>query len=341
MSLNTAPWQSDDAYEQMVGTLFNYWACWTVYAVAHLSIADHLASGNLTAAEVARREGSAPHTTLRLMRAGAAVGLLTEDANERFGSTPLLETLRSDDPRSLTPFVLSQMASWLPWDRFVASIRDGVTRSTEAFGGSPFDFLAAHPEEAERFSAAMDGLTALWGPAIAKVIDTRGVRCAVDVGGANGALLMLLQRDNLDLRGIVFDRPNIAEYAHVDVTRSCFAERTTVVGGDFFESVPQGDLLLLKFILHDWSDDECIIILERCRQALAPAGRIAVIDSIVGPNNPRAALFDMNMLMGCTGRERTIDEFDELFGVAGLQRIAVRDTGTPQSVIELAVAEAE
>src|SRR6476620_730555 len=182
MSLNAAPWKSDDAYEQMVGTLFNYWACWTVYAVAHLSIADHLAAGNLTAAEVARREGSAPHTTLRLMRAGAAVGLLTEDANERFGSTPLLETLRSDDPRSLRPFVLSQMASWLPWDRFVASIRDGVTRSTEAFGGSPFDFLAAHPEEAERFSAAMAGVPALWGPAIAKVIDTRGVRGAIDDG---------------------------------------------------------------------------------------------------------------------------------------------------------------
>ena len=70
-----APWKTGgDAYHQMVGTLYDYWACWTTCAIADLSIADHLAGESLTAAEVGARAGSAPETTLRLMRAGVAMG---------------------------------------------------------------------------------------------------------------------------------------------------------------------------------------------------------------------------------------------------------------------------
>ena len=337
-----APWKTGgDAYHQMVGTLYDYWACWTTCAIADLSIADHLAGESLTAAEVAARAGSAPETTLRLMRAGVAIGLLTEQADGRFGSTPLLDTLRTDDPRSLRPLVLSQMGSWLPWDQLAIGIREGSTRSTKAFGGKTiFDYLAQHPDEAERFSAGMSGMTAVWGPAIADAIDTTGVQCAVDVGGAKGSLLQLLQHKNPALSGIVFDRPNVVEHAEAEIARNGFADRTRTVGGSFFESVPTGDLLLLKFILHDWSDEECVKILQKCRDAIAHGGRIAIIDMVVDKANPHAALTDMVMLMACTGKERTIEEFDALFDAAGLRRTAVHKTGTPQTVIELRFAEA-
>ena len=340
MTSPVAPWKTGgDAYHQMVGTMYDYWACWVTNAIADLCIADHLAGGVLTATETAARAGSAPDTTLRLMRAGAAIGLLTEDVDGRFGSTPLLETLRSDDPRSLRPFVLSQMGRWLPWDKLAAGVREGSTRSTDAYGGANiFDFLARHPDEAERFSAGMAGMTGVWGPAVADVIDTSGVQCAVDVGGAKGSLLQLLQRRNPSLKGIVFDRPNVVAHAESEIARRGFPERTRAVGGNFFESVPAGDLLLLKFILHDWSDDECVKILQNCRQAMATGGRIAVIDMVVDKANPHAALTDMVMLMACTGRERTIEEFDALFAPAGLKRIAVHETGTPQAVIELRAA---
>ena len=98
MAPQPAPWKAgSDAYHQMAGTIYDYWACWIIRAIADLSIADHLAGRSLTAEEVALREGSAPETTLRLLRAGVSVGLVTEEADGRFGSTPLLETLRSDD----------------------------------------------------------------------------------------------------------------------------------------------------------------------------------------------------------------------------------------------------
>jgi hypothetical protein len=206
-------------------------------------------------------------------------------------------------------------------------------------GRDAFDYLAAHPDEAQRFSAAMASFTGVWGPAIADAIDTSEVQCAVDIGGANGSLLRLLQRKDPSFQGIIFDRPNVVAHAEAAIKQSGLAERTRAVGGNSFESVPSGDLLLLKFILYDWSDDECVTILKRCREALAPAGRIAVIEMVVGEANPHAALADMNMLMWCSGRERSIEEFDRLFAAAGLKRTAIRETGTPQAVIEAGLAE--
>jgi O-methyltransferase domain len=138
----------------------------------------------------------------------------------------------------------------------------------------------------------------------------------------------------------VFDRPNIVEHAEAAIECSGPTERTSTVGRSFFESVPAGDLLLLEFILHDWSDEECITILQKCRGALAPGGRIAVIDMVVDKANPHAALADMAMLMACTGKERSIEEFDALFDAAGLKRTAIHQTGAPQSVIEVGLAEA-
>jgi hypothetical protein len=180
----------------------------------------------------------------------------------------------------------------------------------------------------------MRSLTSLWGESIAKVIDTEEVQCAVDVGGANGSLLQFLQQANPALRGIVFDLPNVVEHAREQIARTGFSDRTDLVGGDFFDSVPEGDLYLLKFILHDWSDDESIAILRRCRQAMVAGGRIAIIEYVVGERNPLAALTDMDMLALTTGKERSGEEYEALLRAAGLQRTALRETGTPMIVIE-------
>ena len=162
-------------------------------------------------------------------------------------------------------------------------------------------------------------------------LDTSDVALAVDVGGANGALLRLLQQANPALRGIVFDRPDVAAAVAVDIA----GDRTEVIGGDFFESVPAGDLYLLKFILHDWDDESCVKILSRCRSVFL-VGRIAIIDFLIGDRDDPGvmALMDLNMLAVAVGKERALAEFDALLAKAGLRRIAVQISDSPQSIIE-------
>jgi O-methyltransferase domain/Dimerisation domain len=331
-----------DPQQQMTEMMFGFAISQIIRTVADMSLADHLAAGPLTAQEIADRENSAPSTTVRLMRACAVFGLVTADAEGRFHGTALLDTLRNDAPRSLRPIAMAvtNSAHWLPWMRFGASVRTGHSQAHNALGMDFFDYLEQNPSLAEEFSAGMSGVTSAWAPALADLIDTTDVRRAVDIGGANGAFLALLQQANPALHGVVFDRPNIARGAEAHIARNGFSDRTEVVGGDFFESVPPADLYLLKFILHDWDDESCVKILRRCREAMEPGGRIAILELIVtdGGDDSLGVLMDLNMLACASGRERTLAEFDALLHRAGLRRTAVLTADSPQSVIEAVAA---
>jgi len=290
------PTQAADVYQQMSMMVTSHWIPQVVRAAVDLSLPDHLAEGGLTADEVAQREDSASGTTFRLMRACVVLGLLTVDTEGRFHGTSLLATLGTDF----------------------------------------FDYLAKHPSQARDFSEGLTSTTSLWTSDAAKVIDTTGVKLVVDLGGATGSLLHLLLEGNPSLRGIVFDRPNVIDGAAAETARKGLKDRTDVVGGDFFQSVPSADLYVLKMILHDWDDTSCIKILTNCRNAMTPGGRIAVVEMIIGElSDPGpAALMDMNMLAAVPGQERSLSEYDRLLSAAGLRRTAVLPTSSRQSVIE-------
>jgi predicted O-methyltransferase YrrM len=336
IGLDLAP--SGEVQGQMAVMATSHWISQTVRVAADLSLAEHLSGESLTAGELAEREGSAPHTTFRLMRACVTLGLLTADDDGRFSGTPLLQTLSKDAPGSMRGLALGATlpVQWLPWSEFITTVRTGESQVSAVLGMDFFDYLEQNPSQARDFSAGLESTTALWLADAARVIDTAAVDLAVDVGGATGSLLCLLQEANPTLRGVVFDRPNIVENAKVHVAKRGLSQRTEVVGGDFFESVPRADLYLLKFIVHDWDDARAIKILQRCREAMNPGARIVIVEMLVGPvSDPGlGALMDMNMLANSPGQERSLEEYDALLGAAGLMRVAVRTTSSPQSVIE-------
>jgi hypothetical protein len=335
-----------DAQHKMFEMIVGYQVSQTIRAFADLSLADHLAAGPLTAEEVAALEGSAPDTTFRLMRAGVAFGLLTVDGEQRFQATALLNTLRKNAPGSLRGIALglTNPACWLPWAEFVATVRTGESQASRALGVDIFEYLRREPAQSREVTAAMEGITSLWALDAARVIDTGNVKLAVDVGGASGALLRQLQKADPALHGVVFDRPGVAADVAAAVSSSEFADRTAVIGGDFFDAVPPADLYLLKSVLHDWPDGRCVEILSRCREAMLPGGRVAIIEFLMNDVGDLAAgagvvaVTDLSMLAIAGGRERSLAEFDALLRDAGLRRVAVRTMDSPQSVIEAVAA---
>jgi hypothetical protein len=105
-------------------------------------------------------------------------------------------------------------------------------------------------------------------------------------------------------------------------------DRVEIVGGSFFDAVPEGcDRYLLQAIVHDWDDDSCVRFLTRCRAAMAPDARIVVLEAIVPEHHGDhfAKAVDLEMLVDTgAGRERTRAEFDALFARAGLRVRKVR-----------------
>ena len=172
--------QRDDIRQQMADMLMSYRVSQALRAYAELPVADHLATGPLTAAEIAQRERSAPETTFRLMRAGLTLGLLTMDSDDRFHSTPLLDTLRNDAPGSLRGMALglTNRSSWSPWGEFVTAVRTGRSQAREVLGMNIFEYLQQNPEQSREVTGLMECVTSLWARGLAGALETSDVDLA-------------------------------------------------------------------------------------------------------------------------------------------------------------------
>lgn len=338
MSTSSSPAQAQD-YERMMAMVMGFWVTQTVRAAALYKLADHLAEGTDTPDAIAQAENIDLDATQRLMRTCASLGLMTStDGGKHYSSTSLLSTLSKEDPNSLRGFAISQAAPghWLPWGQFPEAVRTGRRQIKAAHGDETiFDYFAEHLDEAAVFTESMSNLSRAAARDIAAVLDTKGVTLAFDIGGANGEVIRAMLKANPDLHGGVFDLPHIVPDATAAAEADGLTERFTTVGGNFFEAVPPADLYVLKYIMHDWDDDDCVRILKNCRASLQEGGRVVVIDYLIPEIGLPgiAPLMDMNMLAMTGGKERETAEFDALFAAAGLRRTKIIPAGA-YAVIE-------
>ncbi|SDD30363.1 methyltransferase [Streptomyces prasinopilosus] len=327
---------------RMLQMMTGYWVTQVVRTAAELRIADHLHAHGATPAEVAEAESLDPEATFRFLRACASLGLAVSTDGKRFAGTPLLDTLRTDAPGSLRDLALwgGAESHWLPWGRLADAVRTGTTQAEAALGAPIFDWLAAAPKEAEVFTNAMTAMTHGLAHRLADVIDLKGTEVVADVGGAGGNLVQTLMQRHPRLTGVVLDLPHVGAEADTSAATLGVTDRFTFVGGDFFEEVPSADVHLLKFVLHDWDDDSCVRILRNCREALRPGGRVLVMELLVDEVGTPGLepLMDLNMMALSTGRERSLDEFENLFERAGLKPASTKPSATRISVLELVPA---
>jgi hypothetical protein len=189
----------------------------------------------------------------------------------------------------------------------------------------------------------MSSLSAMENAAVARSYAFGKLERIVDVGGAQGHLLATILRSYVRLRGVLFDQPQVIGEALKAgfVTSPDVNSRCEVAGGDFFESVPAGaDAYLMKYIIHDWDDERCVRLLRNCRAAMPANGRVLVVDHVVAPGNrfDWGKLLDINMMVMLGSKERTKEEFRQLFSRAGLRLKRVIRTGTPLSILEALTA---
>lgn len=309
-----------------------------IHVAAVLGVADHVAAGLRTSDEIAQAAGVHPESLYRLLRALAAIGVLSEDEHHRFALTPMGETLRSDAEQSVGPFaVLSgQSYYWETWGHLLHSVTTGENAFKAVHGVGSWMYRDQRPDQNAIFNAAMMANARRADPAIVDAIDVDGIDRVADIGGGQGSLLMSMLRAHADVRGVLFDRPSVVAAAGESFASAGLDTRCEIVGGDMFESVPAGcDAYVLKFIIHDWNDEDAVTILRVCRRAMPPGARLFVVERLIGEPNAHLAakLSDLNMLVGPGGRERTLEEFAGLFERSGLHLDRVVPTRSDLRVI--------
>ena len=304
---------------------------------ARLRVADLLATGPQTAAELARSTGTHAPTLYRLLRALSSIGVFTELTGQSFENSALSEYLRSDHALSVAPTVEMFCGDyeWTAWGALDHSVRTGENAATHALGMDVWEHRRLNPDAGSTFDAAMRTLSRANDDEVG-AHDFGSFAVIADIGGGTGALLSAILREHPQQRGILFDQPHVVENAAPVLAAAGVEERVEVVGGSFFESVPTGaDAYVLRRILHDWTDEQCVEILQCLRRAMAPAARLLVIDAVVGAPNedPLAKWLDLMMLVSAGGRERTIEEWVAVLADGGFRLVSTAAATASTNVI--------
>ena len=324
---------------QLMKMLFGFASARAIGVCAELSIADLLKNEPKTAEELARQTNVHAHSLYRVLRACASIGVFSEDGEKRFSLTPLAEPLLSDAPGSLKAFAGMITSAWVyqMWVELPYSVKTGKPGFEKVFGMPVFDYFLSNEEAAKKFNDAMTSNTEFASFAVVNGYDFSSIPKLVDVGGGHGLLLASILAKNTNLKGILFDTPAVVAGAETLLSDQGVISRCEIVGGDFFESVPAGaDAYILKHVIHDWSDEQCITILKNCRKAMNKGGKILVVEEIINEGNEFSIgkFVDLQMLVVASGRERTEKEFRELFDKAGFELTRIVPTMSPFSVLE-------
>jgi SAM-dependent methyltransferase len=315
------------------------WKARAVYAAAELGLADALSQGPRTAVDLATLTQTHAPSLHRLLRALASVGILTEIEPGTFATTQLGDALRDGAPGGARATILTIAGAWQwkAWDHFLDALRTGESGLSAAVGQDLFDFLAANPQDSARFNEAMVGMH---GAVSAAVVDAYGFsrfESIIDIGGGTGGLLSVIMRVHPDIRGALFDLPATARQARRCLAEAKCADRCEVLEGDFFKAVPANhDAYILSHVLHDWTDERAVCILQNCRRAIRSNGTLLIVEGVLPegdiPHNGK--LMDLLMLTVTGGCERSELQFAQLLEAARFKLSRVITTAIDQSIVE-------
>lgn len=316
----------EDANAKLIALILGRWRSQILYTGVKLGVFDVLAHGPRDAASVAKELDVDAGLLYRLMRALGSLELLKEDDNRTFYLTPMGELLRRDHPQTLRGVTLWEEGplSYAAWRHLSDLIKEGKQDGfVREFGRPLFEYLVQNPGHAEVFNEAMTGLSSMDNAMVLEALegyDFSRISHLCDIGGGHGLTLCSLLAKFPHLRGTVLELPSVIEQKELLwADKMGVGGRCTYVPGNMFQEVPPADAYMLKRVLHDWNDEECIQILSQAHEAAAQDGRVFIMESVVpGPDTPHfAKLFDIHMLVMLSGRERTEEEYAGLLKAAG------------------------
>ncbi|XP_075674930.1 caffeic acid 3-O-methyltransferase 1-like [Castanea sativa] len=279
-------------------------------------------------------DSDTPSRLDRMLRVLVSNSLLTcsirtlEDGRvERlYGLTPTSYFfVEKDDGSSLASLAAfsSHRAFWEASLRMKHVILEGGNQFQRAHGMSVFQYMDKDPAFNIMFNKSMTGLSTI---ALSKILEGYqgfvGLTSLVDVGGGTGKSLSMVISKYPSIKGINFDLPHVIQSApsYPGIEH---------VGGDMFQSVPKGDAIIMKNILHDWNDENCKKLLRTCYKALPDKGKLVIIELLM-PEATESSLasqyisrLDMSMLLNLEGQERTEKEYEALCKESGFSNFQV------------------
>jgi SAM-dependent methyltransferase len=279
-----------------------FWGSKTLLSAVELGVFTELADGPRDGEQLAARLGLHPRSARDFFDALVALGMLAREGGE-YANTPESDLfLDRDKPSYIGGMLEMANARLYPfWGWLTDALLTGEPQNEARTGGDFFSALYADPEHLEQFLHAMTGLSAAASIAIAERFPFERYRSVLDLGCAEGGLLVQLALTHQHLRGIGFDLPPARATFERYVRSFALQDRVTFTAGDFFtDPLPCADVITLGHILHDWSLEDKKQLLAKAHAALPAGGAVIVFESIIDDDrreNAFGLLMSLNMLI--------------------------------------------
>lgn len=281
---------------RLMGLATGYWGSAALSAAVELGVFEALDAGpSRTADELAAALRAAPVHLARLLDALVGLGLLIK-REDRYGIEPAAAALLApSSPTSVLDALRFNSDLYPLWGRLGQGVRSGqpVVPPTAHLGGDP--------ERTRRFVRGMNSRGRTLLPPLAAAIDLTGRRQLVDIGAGPGLMSRLLLARHPDLRATLFDLPGVLEVARELVDPTPEAGRVSFAPGDYrADALPRGDAMIYVGALHQETPESAAALLGRMRAALAPGGRLWVIDMMLEDDDAHpvfSALFSITMML--------------------------------------------
>lgn len=323
---------------ELVQMLFGYRVTQAIYVATKLGIADLLEGCPKSADDVAEAVGADPSALRRLLRALVNLGLVSEDEGGRFALTALGDPLRSgaSDSVRATAIMYGDECYWQSWGNLLYSVKTGKPAIEHVFEKGLFQYFEQNSELAETFNEAMAEGAEQHSQNMLEAYNWSGINTVVDVGGGRGTLIGSILQAHRQMQGILIDLPRIIEEAPKHLKSKGVGARCQVIGGDFFEAVPEGgDIYILSRVINDWDDERAITILKNCRRSMTDDAKLIVVEQVIIAGNKHLSLLgDLNLLVTLSGRARPESEYRAIFDEAGFSLAKIIPIRVPFAIIE-------
>lgn len=296
------------------------WVTQALSVCATLGIAEQLQDGPRTSAELAAATGANADSLHRLLRYLTGLGVFTGDDERGYALTPVGDLLRKEAPGSMHDRALSYGGyNYRAFGELLYTIRTGRPAFDQVFDMPAYEYLATQPELARAFDRQMQTGASFFAR-VPEAFDFSAASKVVDIAGGNGGLIGAILTAAPQARGVLLDAEHVVAAAEDRLRELGVLDRCELVGGSFFEGVPEdGDVYTLSRILHNWDDDPCLTLLAQCHRAMAPGATLLILERLIpedGSPGPAVAT-DINMLTVFGGRERTASQYRALVDKAG------------------------
>lgn len=307
----------------------------SIFAATKLGIPDLLANGQKSCEELAAATNTDSDALYRLLKALAAIEIVSEIQPKFFELSPL-GTCLLNKHGSMRNYVLTQeKIGYACWGELIHSLRTGKSSFEHIYGMKRIEYFRQNPDLGQLWDGLNADLSTIHNGAILAAYDFSFAKKIVDIGGGEGSLLAAILQEYSTVKGVLLEQQGPIEKAGDLLTREGVRERCELVVGDFCEYIPpEADIYLAKNVVETLEEPIGIKLLENCYKTMTKEAKLLIIERVIGDTCWTDNFANLNSLVLSSGKMCTENELRQLFETTGFKIVKIIPTDSAASIIE-------